>query len=93
MTQLVDRIKLTIQVRTGEPSARRIQCKQLEPQNVGTIVYSSRIVHTKTRKIDNDECDKCDELRTHGGTVALLCSLAPRVENLSFSYTLGILTL
>ena len=31
------------------------------------------------------KCDKSDELRTHGGTAALPCNLAYRVENLSVS--------
>ena len=33
------------------------------------------------------KCDKCVELRTHGGTAALPCTLAHRVENLSVRFS------
>ena len=70
----------------GEPSRHPIECKQPEPQG------ACRILRLLT--LNNEKCDICVELRTHGGTVALPCSLAPRVENLSFgSDLLAILTL
>ena len=40
----------------------------------------------KNETTNNNKCNICVELRTHGGTVALPCSLAPRVENLSFKF-------
>ena len=43
---------------------------------IAIIRRNSKVHHT---------CDKCVELRTHGGTAALPCNLAYRVENLSVS--------
>ena len=63
----------------GEPSRHPIECKQPEPRG------ACRILRLLT--LNNEKCDICVELRTHGGTVALPCSLAPRVENLSFRFS------